>query len=128
VIVLDASAALAILLEEPDAELLEGKLAQASNILMSPVNLWEVLVRARAFDGEDGERGAETFLTGLDVNVVPIDIEIARTASTAFARFGKRTPAGLNMGDCFAYALAKARDAPLLFKGGDFARTDVRVA
>ncbi len=127
-IVLDASAALAVLLEEDDCAEIEIKLAQASTIIMSPVNLWEVLVRAHALDGEAGLNAAESFFTDLNVDILPISADDSRAAARAFTRFGKRTPAALNMGDCFAYALAMARGAPLLFKGGDFGKTDVAVA
>ena len=62
------------------------------------------------------------------VEIATIDAVMARAAADAFARFGRRTPAALNLGDCFAYALAQAHAAPLLFKGDDFARTDVIAA
>jgi ribonuclease VapC len=72
----------------------------------------------------------DTLLTRARVDIVPFDRNLAAGALAAFIRFGKgRHPAGLNLGDCAAYALAKARGLPLLFKGNDFARTDVlRVA
>jgi ribonuclease VapC len=63
------------------------------------------------------------------VEIVPVDLPLARLAADAFVRFGRgRHPAGLNYGDCFAYALAKHLRAPLLFKGDDFARTDIQPA
>jgi ribonuclease VapC len=65
----------------------------------------------------------------VDAEIVPFTSEHAALARDAWRRFGKgRHPAGLNLGDCFAYALAKSRDEPLLFKGEDFARTDVKAA
>jgi ribonuclease VapC len=63
------------------------------------------------------------------IGIVAVDEELARGTVRGFERFGKgRHPAGLNFGDCFAYALARSLDAPLLFKGGNFAKTDVKVA
>lgn len=127
-IVADASAILAILLVEADRDFFVAKLQGASEIVMSPVNYWEVLVRAGALDGARGEERAEQVMRSFDIEVTSIDATIARAAAHAFARFGKRAPARLNLGDCFAYALAKSRDAPLLFKGDDFAKTDIVAA
>jgi ribonuclease VapC len=71
----------------------------------------------------------EPWLRSARIGIAAIDEMLARGAIDAFERFGKgRHPAGLNFGDCFAYALAKSLDAPLLFKGGGFAKTDVQVA
>jgi ribonuclease VapC len=95
---------------------------------MSPVNFWEVLVRAHATDGSIGVMNAERVMRSFVIQVVPMDLETARIAADAFARFGKRAAGGLNLGDCFAYALAMQRGAPLLFKGIDFTKTDVASA
>ena len=71
----------------------------------------------------------DAFLDGLDVVVIAVSLRQARIARDAYRQYGRGNhPAGLNFGDCFAYALAKERDLPLLFKGDDFARTDVRSA
>lgn len=126
-IVVDASALLAIHLAEPERDAFTDKIVRASSV-MSPVNAWEAFVRAEAIDGLTGRDKVERLLGTLGIQVVAIDAETARIAADAFARFGKRTPAKLNLGDCFAYALAKQRGAPLLFKGGDFAQTDVAAA
>lgn len=126
-IVVDASAILAIHLAEPERDHFEDRILSA-NSLISPVNLWETLVRAEALDGEVGRTKIEQLIECLGVQTVPLDMETTRLAADAFARFGKRTPARLNMGDCFAYALAKSRDAPLLYKGNDFDKTDVVAA
>ena len=64
----------------------------------------------------------------LGISIWPASMATARLAAEAEARFGKRTPANLTLGDCFAFALAKEMDAPLLFKGNDFSRTDIRPA
>lgn len=127
-IVVDASAILAILLSEDDRSRFVERLKDAGELVMSPVNFWEVLVRTHAIDGAEGMSRAERVIFDFGVQIVPVDTETARLAARAFAQFGKRTPAGLNMGDCFAYALAKQRNAPLLFKGDDFTKTDVAVA
>jgi len=127
-IVADASAILAILLVEPEREDFVAKLKAASAIIISPVNYWEVLVRAHTIDGSPGVIQAEEVMRSFDIEVVSIDADNAQLASQAFARYGKRTPAKLNLGDCFAYALAKQRNAPLLYKGEDFTHTDITAA
>ncbi|HEV2365377.1 MAG TPA: type II toxin-antitoxin system VapC family toxin [Caulobacteraceae bacterium] len=127
-IVVDASAVLAILLEEPEAKDCFRILRDSAGSKMSAVNFWEVLVRARAVGSEPGALAAEQLLIDAELEIVPADREAAREAARAFARYGRRTSAGLNLGDCFAYALAKREGAPLLYKGDDFSRTDIRNA
>jgi ribonuclease VapC len=126
-IVADASAVLAILLDEPEAAALRCILVDQGGVI-SPVNHWEVLARAFAISGDAGVREAESLLTVLGIEVVPISAQHSRLAADAFRRFGKRSGGGLNLGDCFAYALARAEDADLLFKGDDFPRTDIKPA
>lgn len=126
-IVVDASAVLAIHFAEQERGEFTAKLVRSPSII-SPVNAWEVLVRAHAVDGSDGRKKAEQLLDSVGVAVVPVDFEVARIAADAFAQFGKLTPARLNLGDCFAYALARQRNAPLLFKGDDFTKTDIVAA
>ncbi len=127
-IVADASAILAILLDEPERQRFIELLNDNAEILMSPVNYWEVLVRALASDGPSGRERAEHVIASFGIEIAQIDADITRAAVDAFARYGKRAPAKLNMGDCFAYALAKQRNAPLLYKGADFAHTDIVAA
>jgi len=127
-IVVDASPILAILFEEADAGSLETVLASTPDAVISPVNLWEVMVRARSVHGQPGVHAAETLLAGLGLRVAPITADHARIAIEASGRFGRGTPAALNMGDCFAYALAKAEACVLLFKGDDFTHTDAELA
>lgn len=93
---------------------------------MSPVNYWEVLVRAQALRGVEGAVTVEATLREFDIDVVTIDAQMARDAAQAFAKFGRRSAGGLNLGDCFAYALARSEDDGLLYKGNDFPRTDVK--
>jgi ribonuclease VapC len=128
VIVVDASAILAILLKEPDAEVFREILLRRGGGVISPVNHWEVLTRARSARGETGRRAAEILMAGLGVEVGEISGRHSRLAADAAERFGRATPARLNLGDCFAYALAATEGDGLLFKGDDLSRTDVKAA
>lgn len=124
-IVVDASAVLAIYLNEPERERFLEIVTLAPTAEMAPVNAWEVLARAQSLHGAAGAGEAEALLSALGIAVSPSTMDDVREAVAAFARFGRNTPANLNLGDCFAYALAQKRNAPLLFKGDDFAQTDV---
>lgn len=124
-IAVDASAVLAILFEEPEGPTFEGILIAASGGLISPVNYWEVMVRAGSSRGAEGRAAAESLLAALDVDLAEITAEQARIAVNAFTRFGRGTRVALNLGDCFAYALAAVEGDGLLFKGDDFPHTDV---
>lgn len=128
----DASAWTAILLAEADYKLLLGKLAGAPLVLTSAIAGWET-VRAvsRATDRslDDAASMLETLQRPVDARVVAIGDLEQRLALDAHARFGKgRHPAKLNMGDCFAYACARTNGVPLLYKGDDFALTDIEPA
>ena len=125
-IVVDASAILAIVLKEPEAERLEAALVAAGEGLMSPVNYWEVLTRAWGQFGAAGPVAAKAVMSRLDVRVADIGSDQADEAALAFERFGKRGGGRLNLGDCFAYALADREGDGLLFKGDDFPKTDVK--
>ncbi len=127
-IVVDASAVLAIYLNEPERAAFLASIITASNAEMSPVNFWEVLARAHAIDGAEGRAAAESLIASLNISITRFGANEARLAVDAFERYGRRTPAGLNLGDCCAYALAKSLNAPLLFKGDDFTKTDISVA
>jgi ribonuclease VapC len=127
VISVDALALLAIGLNEPDGDQYLELLAHRGGVI-SPVNWWEAAVRMRTFHGESGLRELERILTRLDIRIAPTDDIQAQTAFEAHVRFGRGTPAALNLGDCFAYALAAAEGDGLLFKGEDFLKTDVRSA
>jgi ribonuclease VapC len=127
--VADTSALLAILLGEPERLDYIELLAGAHDPLISTATLVEASIVMQARTGEEGVQDLDDLLTVAGVRPVAVDAEQAIMARQAFARFGKgRAPAGLNFGDCFAYALAQAMGRPLLFKGADFAQTDVRVA
>jgi ribonuclease VapC len=127
--VVDTSAVLAVLLEEPDGALFLARLSGTPRPLLSAANWLELGI---VIDGRKGPQwlaDLDAFLEGLDVAVVPVSLSQARIARDAYRRFGKGNhPAGLNFGDCFAYALAKERNLPLLFKGDDFTQTDLRPA
>lgn len=127
-IVVDASALVAILMREPEGPIFREILLAASNARLSPVGYWEAAVRLHRLRGDLGLADLDRLLAQLAINVVPATSQTTKVAQDAEARYGKRTPAKLNLGDCFAYALAKELDAPLLFKGDDFTRTDIRPA
>lgn len=127
--VADTSALVAVLLREPTADRLTGALDNAPVIRCSAVSLVEAAMVMQGRLGERGERELDLLVARLRVEIVPVTIEQAEVARSAFRRFGKgRHPAGLNFGDCFSYALARALGEPLLFVGNDFSQTDVRVA
>ena len=121
--VVDASALVTILLREPGWERFMDAIVGAGNGLISPVNAWETHIRTAAFKDEAGRAEAESLMNDLSLVIAPIDTEQTRIAVEARLRFGRGV---LNMGDCFAYALAKTHGGGvLLYKGDDFTRTDI---
>jgi ribonuclease VapC len=127
--VVDTSAIVAILLAEPDAEQIATVLGEAPVRLISAVTRVELSFVIEGRKGDPGRRDLERLLASGGFEVVSVTPHHADLAIGAFRRYGKgRPPAGLNIGDCFSYALAVATDHPLLFKGNDFGQTDVRVA
>jgi ribonuclease VapC len=127
--VADTSALVAILLGEPTADRLTAALGGARPLRCSAVSLVEASMVMQGRLGERGERELDLLIARLRVEIVPVTVEQAELARSAFRRFGKgRHPAGLNFGDCFSYALARALGEPLLFVGNDFSQTDVQVA
>jgi ribonuclease VapC len=129
---LDASAIVAILAMEDDAASLAARLGQARAVRTSAVAMFEAaagLARIANAPPSDAMALVERFLAEVNAVVAPITHATAREAVAAFARYGKgRHPAGLNMGDCFAYACAREGSMPLLCKGNDFPRTDIALA
>jgi len=124
--VIDTSAVLAILFNEPDAEHFESALEADPTRLMSAASLLETAIVVEARLGEPGSRELDLLLYKAQITIVPFTAEQAEVARAAYRTYGKgRHPAGLNYGDCFAYALAKTSGEPLLFKGNDFPQTDV---
>jgi ribonuclease VapC len=127
--VVDSSAVLAILLGEPERDDYIALLAGADDPLISTATLVEASIVMQVRAGDAGVQDLDDLLAAAGVRPVAVDADQAALARQAFARFGKgRAPAGLNFGDCFAYALAQATGRPLLFKGADFAQTDVTAA
>ena len=124
--VVDTSALVAVLEGEPEAQALAEALRCAKLRLISAGTLLEVGIVVLARRGSGGVAILDELIDLLPIEVVPVTVGHVREAREGFARYGKgRHPARLNFGDCFAYALAKATGHPLLFKGQDFALTDV---
>lgn len=127
--IVDTSAAMAILQREPEAVAFNRVLAEVVDAAMSAATLVELGVVAEGRAGAVAWREVEALLADAKIEIVPFTADHARIAQDGWRRYGKgRHPAGLNLGDCFAYALAKSRGEPLLFKGTDFAQTDVKAA
>lgn len=127
--VIDSSAIAAILFGEPEAGLLIKALAAPGRKLMSAVNRVEAGIVVEARKGEVGAAALARLLALESIEVIAFDAGQAEIAQDAWRRYGKgRHPAGLNMGDCAAYALAKLTGDPLLYKGGDFTLTDIAAA
>jgi ribonuclease VapC len=123
VIAVDSSALLEIALDGPEAEGCAGVLEAEAEALISAGTLAEALVVA---DRRGVGAEVRTLVSGLGMRVVPVTAADAERVAEAYTRWGKGVhPAGLNLGDCFAYALARRDGCPLLFVGDDFARTDV---
>jgi len=127
--VVDTSAILAIIFEESDADLFLGKLARARLRQISVVSYVEASMLVISRRGTGAEDELNLMLSESEIAITPVDLDQAKLASAAFRRYGKgRHRAGLNFGDCFSYALAKDCAEQLLFKGNDFAKTDIPVA
>lgn len=122
-IVVDTSALMAVILREPDADACISALDKAAEIAISAANLAEALLVAQLRNiGPEMSQLIEE----LGCEISPVTESSARRVALAYARWGKGVhPAGLNFGDCFAYALADERGWPLLYVGSDFARTDI---
>lgn len=127
--IVDSSAVLAILFDEKDAETFARILTEADSCRMSAANFVEVAIVVEAQTKNSGSRQFDAFFRRAGIVIEPVTEEQAHIARQAYTDFGKgRHPAGLNFGDCFAYALAKASGEPLLFKGQDFKKTDIASA
>ena len=127
--IIDTSALVAILDQKPEADRIVRTVASAPERTLSAANLVEVGIVMQARRGDDGARDLDLLLAKLRVDIAAVTASQADIARKAFRRYGRgRHPANLNFGDCFAYALAKDKSAPLLFEGNDFRQTDVMVA
>ena len=127
--IVDTSAVIAILFEEGEAERFHQAIAQAPHSRMSVANFLEAAMVLEGRSGLESGRDLDDYLQEAMIELEPVTVEQAHAARRAWRRFGKGNhPAGLNYGDCFAYALSEVTREPLLFKGQDFALTDVEVA
>jgi ribonuclease VapC len=125
-VVIDTSALLAILQDEPERRAFNEAIEAAESRLMSTATFVEASIVIEARFGADGLRSLDLYLRKAAIELVEVDAEQALLAREAFSQYGcGRHPAGLNFGDCFAYSLSIARSEPLLFKGEDFGRTDI---
>jgi len=126
--VIDTSALLAILFDEPERHRFNEMIAADGTRLVSAATFLEAAVVIESRRGEAAGRELDLLMHRASVKVVSVDAEQAETARTAWRIYGKgRHPAGLNYGDCFSYALAKISGEPLLAKGDDFRHSDIRL-
>ncbi len=126
--VIDTSAILAILQREPERRAFLEAIEAADAARLSVANLVETSLVIESRYGSDGVRDLDRFISRAGIEIISVDREQGQLARSAFSRFGKgRHRAGLNFGDCFAYAAAMSLGEPLLCKGDDFTRTDVPV-
>jgi ribonuclease VapC len=126
-VVIDTSAIVAILLDEPEREDFIDKIELAATRLISAPTVLESEIVIQTRKGPLGRAELELFIYEAELTLIPFDKAQVQFAIFAWEKYGKgRHPAALNFGDCFAYALAKATDEPLLFKGLDFAQTDIK--
>lgn len=125
--VIDTSALIAILLGEPETEFFVRVLADDPKKMISAFNALESAIVIEAKKGEAGGRELDLLIHRARIEIIPLNGDQVELALTAWRKYGKGNhPAGLNIGDCCAYALAKYSGEPLLFKGKDFSRTDIR--
>jgi len=124
--IIDTSALVGILDQEPDAEQLVRAIATATERLLSAANSVETGIVMQVRHGDEASRDLDLLLAKFSIGIIPVSAKQADIARKAFQRFGRgRHPARLNFGDCFAYVLAKDSGAPLLFE--DFSHTDITV-
>lgn len=129
-IVLDTSALVAILTDEPERRAFNEAIGQAPTRLLSAATLLETKMVLFSRYGGAGVNALDAFVLRAEIRIEPVTAGQAEIAFDAFRRYGRGTghAAHLNYGDCFSYALARENAAPLLFKGGDFGHTDVETA
>ena len=132
-IVVDCSAVIAIFRQEHDADDYARRIATDDDPVMSAANLVEISIVLRGLKEiapDRAERWLDDFIEAAGIRIEPVTPDQANAARSAHLQFGKGTghSAGLNYGDCFAYALAKVMEAPLLGKGNDFRSTDIGIA
>jgi ribonuclease VapC len=126
--VIDTSALAAIFFGEPERPKFLAAITAADSRLVSAASVLETGIVLEGRQGEAAGREFDLFVVRANLQIVPVDAEQADLARSAWRKYGKgRHPAGLNFGDCFSYALAKASGEPLLAKGTDFSGTDIAV-
>lgn len=124
--ILDTSALVAVLFREPETDLYTQIIHDADRCLISAGSFLELSIVFERQAAPEANRQCEMFFRRAGIAIEPFTVEQAHIARQAFHDFGKgRHAAGLNFGDCFAYALAKVTGEPLLFKGDDFSKTDI---
>jgi ribonuclease VapC len=124
--VIDTSALIAILQDEPERRSFNLAIESAETRLLSAASFVESSLVIETRVGADGIRDLDLFVAKAGISIEPVDTDQAYVARQAYSQYGKgRHPAGLNYGDCFTYALAKLSGEPLLFKGHDFSKTDL---
>ena len=127
--IIDTSAILAILFEEPDRAYFARKFQERRPRRMSSATMLEATMLVEGRGGASAGANLDSFIRSAEIELVDVTREQVEAARQAWRRFGKGNhPAGLNFGDCFSYALAATTGEPLLFKGNDFAKTDIEPA
>jgi len=128
-VIIDTSAIIAILFNEDDAASYALAITRADSRRISAATFVETAIVVETQTKSSGGRQFDAFCRRADIAIEPVTVEHAHLARQAFIDYGKgRHPAALNYGDCFSYALAKASGEPLLYKGKDFAKTDLLAA
>ena len=127
--IVDSSALIALVMQEAERDEITDTMLTAPSLKMSAATWFESCSVVDARKWAAASARFETLVDEFEMEIVPVTAEQARMARTAYQRFGRgQHKAGLNWGDCFAYALAKITGEPLLFKGNDFSQTDIRPA
>jgi ribonuclease VapC len=125
-VIVDTAALIAILSREPGFEVLDDAITRAPSCRLSAAGFVETSIVVESRGGAEARRFLESLLRRASISIESVTVEQALPAREAYSDYGKgRHPAGLNFGDCFSYALAKATGEPLLFIGDDFRKTDV---
>src|SRR5579863_3631950 len=126
--IIDTSALVAVFFAEPERRAFLESIDRSVTRMISAANVLETGIVLEARRGEAVGREFDLFVVRMNLEIVPVDADQIEIARSAWRKYGKgRHPAALNFGDCFAYALAKAYDEPILAKGTDFRRTDIEV-
>ena len=127
--IVDSSAIVAVVFREAESDRFQRVISDATTRQMSVANYFEAAMVIEGRMEEEGARELDNYLESAGIDLVLVSVEQAHAARLAWRRYGKGNhPAGLNFGDCFAYALAEIVGEPLLYKGDDFALTDVESA